>query len=227
MSTDKTRLLLSEYGRNVQKMVNYLKTIEDRDERNRQAEVVVAVMGNVNPAQKDSEKFQHMLWDHLFMIADFDLDVDAPFEKPTPDMFAPNPQRVSYSQHYIAQKQYGSNVYRMLKKLSLVTDEDPNEPGTVEERNAAAANVAKYMRQKSYEYNKEYPSNEVVIADIRNMSDGVIELEADTLDGSKVDTSSAGGKKTSSRNGSNSAGGKNNSGNNGRQQKKQHTKARK
>ena len=91
MNRDKSRLLLSEYGRNVQTMVSYLKTIEDRELRNRQAEVVVAVMGNVNPAQKDSEGFQHMLWDHLFMIADFDLDVDAPYPTPTPDMFAPHP----------------------------------------------------------------------------------------------------------------------------------------
>ncbi len=188
MNRDNTRLLLSEYGRNVQRMVQYLKSIPDRELRNRQAEVVVAVMGNVNPAQKDSEKFQHMLWDHLFMIADFDLDVDAPFPRPTPAMFAPAPHRVPYTQRYIAQKQYGGNVYRMLKKLAEVRDDSQPELGTLDARDAAAANVAKYMRQKSYEYNREYPSNEVVIGDIRDMSDGVIQLQGDTLDGSRVDT---------------------------------------
>lgn len=186
MNRDKSRLLLSEYGRNVQTMVAYLKTIEDRELRNRQAEVVVAVMGNVNPAQKDSEGFQHMLWDHLFMIADFDLDVDAPYPKPTPDMFAPHPHPVPYSQSYIAQKQYGANVRRMVEALA-------KEPQS-EERDAAAANVAKYMKQKSFEYNKEFPSNEVVIADIRQMSHGSIALDADTLDHTRIDTSSVSGR---------------------------------
>ena len=180
MNREKSRLLLSEYGRNVQTMVAYLKTIEDRELRNRQAEVVVAVMGNVNPAQKDSEGFQHMLWDHLFMIADFDLDVDSPYPKPTPDMFAPNPHPVPYPQSYIAQKQYGVNVKRMIEALAA-------EPAS-EERDAAATNVAKYMKQKSFEYNKEFPSNEVVIADIREMSHGAISLEPDSLDNTRIDT---------------------------------------
>lgn len=196
MNRDKSRLLLSEYGRNVQTMVSYLKTIDDRELRNRQAEVVVAVMGNVNPAQKDSEGFQHMLWDHLFMIADFDLDVDAPYPKPTPDMFAPHPHPMAYSQSYIAQKQYGANVKRMVEALAA-------EPQT-EERETAAANVAKYMKQKSFEYNKEFPSNEVVIADIRQMSRGSIVLDADTLDNTRIDTSSVSGR------GMNGRGGKNN-----------------
>lgn len=199
MNRDKSRLLLSEYGRNVQTMVSYLKTIEDRELRNRQAEVVVAVMGNVNPAQKDSEGFQQMLWDHLFMIADFDLDVDAPYPKPTPDMFAPHPHPVANSQRYIAQKQYGANVKRMIEALSA----DPEG----EQRYTAAANVAKYMKQKSFEYNKEFPSNEVVIADIRQMSHGAIVLDADTLDNTRIDTSSVSGRSQNGR-------GKNNRNNN-------------
>ena len=197
MNRDKSRLLLSEYGRNVQTMVAYLKTIEDRELRNRQAEVVVAVMGNVNPAQKDSEGFQHMLWDHLFMIADFDLDVDAPYPKPTPDMFAPRPHPMAYSQSYIAQKQYGANVRRMVQALA-------REPQSVA-RDAAAENVAKYMRQKSFEYNREFPSNEVVMADIRQMSNGAIALNTDTLDHTRLDTSTVkSGRRNSGRNASSS-----------------------
>lgn len=205
MNRDRTRLLLSEYGRNVQTMVAYLKTIEDRELRNRQAEVVVAVMGNVNPAQKDSEGFQHMLWDHLFMIADFDLDVDSPFPKPTPDMFAPHPHRVEYSQSYIAQKQYGANVRRMIQALA-------KEPAS-EAREAAATGVAKYMKQKSFEYNKEFPSNEGVIGDIREMSNGEISLEADALDNTRIDTSAGNGSRPNGRNGKNNRNGNNGNGN--------------
>lgn len=217
MNRDKQRLLLSEYGRNVQTMVAYLKTIEDRDLRNRQAEVVVAVMGNVNPAQKDSEGFQHMLWDHLFMIADFDLDVDAPYPKPTPDMFAPRPHPMERPQSYIAQKQYGANVKRMLGELAQV----PAGP----ERDAAAANVAKYMKQKSYEYNKEFPSNEVVIADIRQMSRGEIALDADTLDNTRIDTSAVmGARGQNGRNNKNSRGNSGTSGGNSGYPQKKHAK---
>lgn len=211
MNRDRTRLLLSEYGRNVQTMVAYLKTIEDRELRNRQAEVVVAVMGNVNPAQKDSEGFQHMLWDHLFMIADFDLDVDAPFPKPTPEMFAPRPQRVAYSQSYIAQKQYGANVRRMIQALA-------KEPAS-EAREAAATGVAKYMKQKSFEYNKEFPSNEGVIGDIREMSNGAISLEAAALDNTRIDTSGNGPRPNNGRGGKNNRNG-NNGGGNGHGQRK-------
>lgn len=220
MNRDKSRLQLSEYGRNVQTMVSYLKAIEDRGLRNQQAEVVVAVMGNVNPAQKDSEGFQHMLWDHLFMIADFDLDVDAPYPKPTPAMFAPHPHPLAYSQTYIAQKQYGGQVKRMIDELS-------KEPAG-EERDEAAANVAKYMKQKSFEYNKEFPSNEVVIADIRQMSKGTIVLDADTLDNTRIDTSGTpAGRAQSLRNGKNTRNSNNTAGgaaNNGSYQQKKYVK---
>lgn len=204
MNRDKQRLLLSEYGRNVQTMVSYLKTIADRELRNRQAEVVVAVMANVNPAQKDSEGFLHMLWDHLFMIADFDLDVDAPYPKPTPDMFAPHPHPMTNSQSYIAQKQYGANVKRMVEALA-------KEPAG-EDRDAAAENVAKYMRQKSFEYNKEFPSNEVVIADIRQISKGAIVLDADALDHTRVDTSTVQGRSGRGKIGRSGNSGPNNNG---------------
>lgn len=99
-----TRLLLPEYGRNVQKMVSFLKSLKDREQRNRQAEVVVGLMGNLYPYKRDTEEFRHMLWDHLFMIADFDLDIDCPFEQPTSEQFSPIPSRVPYSQGYISHK---------------------------------------------------------------------------------------------------------------------------
>lgn len=165
-------------------MVNYLKTIEERDLRNRQAEVVVAIMGNVYPLGRDSEGFNHMLWDHLFVIADFDLDVDSPYERPTADMFAPVPERVPYTQSYVRQKQYGSNVRRMVTALCAEAD--------TPQRTDHIANVAKFMKLKSFEYNREYPSNSAIIADITAMSEGQVTLDAATLDNTILPSVKAG-----------------------------------
>lgn len=178
-SANRTRLLLPEYGRNVQKMVSFLKTIEDRDMRNRQAEVVVAIMGNLYPYKRDTVEFRHMLWDHLFMLADFNIDIDTPFEKPTLDLFMPRPERIPYSQRYIGMKHYGANIRKMAQ--AIVASDSPEQ-----EKLFVAANMAKYMKQKSHDYNQEFPSNEVVIADLKELSGGVLALDEATLDNTRI-----------------------------------------
>lgn len=178
-STGRSRLMLSEYGRNVQKMVEYLKSIEDRELRNRQAQVVVGIMGNLYPYKRDTEAFRNMLWDHLFMIAEFDIDIDCPYPKPTRELFSPVAARVPYTQRRIAQKHYGDHVSRM---LSQVIGSD----ACAEDKELVVANLAKYMRQSAYNYNNEYPSNDVVLADIKKMAGGELEIDAQTLSSSNV-----------------------------------------
>ncbi|MEG2479931.1 MAG: DUF4290 domain-containing protein, partial [Mucinivorans sp.] len=183
MQTTNTRLLLPEYGRNVQRMVRYLKTIDDREQRNRQAEVVVGIMGNLYPYKRDTEEFAHMLWDHLFMIADFELDIDCPFEKPTASQFTPVPSRVPYTQGYISQKHYGSSVAQMLRSVASAAQSGDEQPQDIV---SVASSIAKYMKQRSFDYNKEYPSNEVVIADLNRLSGGSLSVEPDTLDNTQI-----------------------------------------
>lgn len=178
LSPIKTRLLLPEYGRNVQKMVHFLSSIEDRSERNRQAQIVIATMANVYPQRRDTQEFRNMLYDHLFMIADYDLDIDCPFEKPNPDQFSPVPARVPYTQHYIVQKQYGATVPRLAKQLSASPDD--------EARRVSAVSLARFMRQKSYDYNREFPSDDLIISDLYDMTDGVIRLDASAFEGSQI-----------------------------------------
>ena len=84
-NTERVRLYIPEYGRNVQKMVDYLKTIEDREKRNEQARAIIKVMEILNPAVHLEEDFEHKLWDHLFIISGFDLDMDAPYPMPAPE----------------------------------------------------------------------------------------------------------------------------------------------
>ena len=176
---DRKKMHLPEYGRNIFKMVEFLQTIEDRELRNQQAQVVVDVMGNINNHLRDTDDLKHKLWDHLFIISDFKLDVDSPYPKPDPDVITPKPQCLVYPDHRVAHKHYGKYIGKMI--LALKGEEDE------EDSKILINNIAKYMRNKSHEYNQEHPSNEVIINDIRMISRNSIEVEDDILDNSKSD----------------------------------------
>lgn len=176
--------MLSEYGRNVQKMVSYLKSVEDRDLRNKQAQVVVGIMANLYPHKNDSDAFRHMLWDHLYMIADFDLDIDSPYPVPTPELFSPVAKKVPYTQKRVAQKHYGEYARLMLLSVAEADDAEASE----QDKDIVVSNVARYMRQSAYNYNNEYPSNDVILADIRLMTGGRLEAGSESLSGSNVVT---------------------------------------
>lgn len=172
------KLILPEYGRNVVMMVNELLLIEDRDERNRQTQLVIDVMGNINPTLRDSNDYKHKIWDHLFILSDFKLDIDSPYEKPSRETLEVRPDKIHYSHNHFTHKQYGNNVRRVIDEL--------RKNDNKEEVMALAVDLAKFMKQKSFEYNKEYPSNEVVLNDIRKFSNGEIMLEEDTLNNTSV-----------------------------------------
>lgn len=173
------KLLLPEYGRHIQEMIDSLSAIEDRRERNRQARAVIAVMGNLNPLLRDTADFAHKLWDHLFIMSDFQLDVDSPYPRPTRQDLTVAPQRMRYSQGRIAYKHYGKYVHAMIRSLS--GDKDPhNVARTVD-------NIARYMRTKSYEYNQEHPNNETIIKDIKRMSEGAIHIDEAAINNIRSD----------------------------------------
>ena len=165
----RNKLYLPEYGRHIHKMVEHLMTIEDREQRNRQAQAVIAVMGNLQPLLRDTADFTHKLWDHLFIMSDFQLDVDSPYPRPSREDLMITPRRMSYSQGPIRYKHYGKYVARMLRALG----EDSNREAV----NVAVEELARYMRTKSFEYNQEHPNNEMIIKDIKQMSEGTIELD--------------------------------------------------
>lgn len=174
------KLILPEYGRNVVSMVNELLLIENREERNRQAQIVIDVMGNINPTLRDSSDYKHKIWDHLFILSDFKLDIDSPYEIPSREELRVKPEKIAYTRHYITHKQYGNNVREIINVLCEKRDSEDVTP--------IAVDIAKFMKQKSFEYNKEYPSNEVVLADIRKFSNGEIVLDEGTLNNTSVST---------------------------------------
>lgn len=168
----RSRLILPEYGRHIQEMIDALLEIEDREERTRQAKAVIAVMGNLNPLLRDTADFTHKLWDHLFIMSDFRLDVDSPYPRPTREELEIKPERLDYPQSEISHKHYGKNIVRVLNRiahsdLSQMTNE--------------LEDVVRYMRNKSMEYNQEHPTSEMIANDIQMLSEGAIILDENCL----------------------------------------------
>src|SRR5258707_13516715 len=112
-NTSRNRLIIPEYGRNLQRMIEYAIKLTDREERNRAALAIVAVMGYLNPQLQNVTDFKHKLWDHLFIISDFKLDVDSPYPVPSRDTFQAKPHRVPYPNNDIKYKDYGKTMERL------------------------------------------------------------------------------------------------------------------
>lgn len=167
------RLLIPEYGRHIQEMVDSLLEIEDRNERTRQAQAVIAVMGNINPTLRDTADFAHKLWDHLFIMSEFRLDVDSPYSRPTREDLEVKPERLAYSQGGISHKHYGKNIKRVLQRLG--------EECGKHNIDAELENATRYLRNKSIEYNQEFPSTDTLINDIKSMSSGAIIVNEEKL----------------------------------------------
>ncbi len=163
---ERKKLQLPEYGRHIHEMVDYLSTIEDRGERNRQAQAVIGVMGNLFPFLRDTADYAHKLWDHLFIMADFKLDVDSPYPIPTAAQLAPHPEKMDYPSRRIAIKHYGKNIEKMLRSLAG----RKNVEGEV-------TDIARFMRAKGYEFNEEHPNNDSIIRDIRRLAGSEIAID--------------------------------------------------
>ena len=113
-NTKRKQLIIPEYGRHIHIMVEQLLEIEEREERNKKAKAVIGVMGNLNPHLRDVPDFQHKLWDQLYIMSNFQLDVDCPFEKPVAEALEAKPERLPYPQNYPKYRFYGNNIKRMI-----------------------------------------------------------------------------------------------------------------
>ena len=167
-NTERVRLYIPEYGRNVQKMVDYLKTIEDREKRNQQAKAVIKVMEILNPAVHLQEDYEHKLWDHLFIISGFDLDVDAPYPMPAPESLHERPAAVPIQKTQIKASHYGRNIESMLDLIA------GHEEGDL--KTAMIATLAGYMKQQYLIWNKDTVSDETIFQDMERLSDGRVKV---------------------------------------------------
>ena len=167
-NTERVRLYIPEYGRNVQKMVDYLKTIEDREKRNEQARAIVKVMEIINPAVHLQDNYEQKLWDHLQIISGFDLDVDSPYPAPEPESLNEKPMMIPVSRKPIKASHYGRNIESF---IDLIAGKEDGEQKT-----AMIRSLAVYMRQQYLIWNKDTVSDETIFQDIERLSDGKIKV---------------------------------------------------
>jgi len=161
-------MALPEYGRNVQKMVDHIKTIEDRDERNRAAKTIIQIMGNLNTHLRDVGDFKHKLWDHLALIANFELDIDSPYPVPELEKFVEKPKQVPYKQKDIRFLHYGRIIELMIDAASEMEDGEEKEYFT---------NLIVNQMKKSYiTWNRGQVADEVIINDMKLLSRGRLKM---------------------------------------------------
>lgn len=165
-NTERVKLYIPEYGRNVQKMVDYIKTIEDREKRNEQAKAVIKVMEILNPAVHLLEDFEHKLWDHLFIISGFDLDVDAPYPMPEPESLTEIPRPIPIQKSPVKAAHYGRNIENM---IDLIASHEEGEA-----KLAMMRTLAGYMKQQYLIWNKDTVADETIYKDMEQLSDGRI-----------------------------------------------------
>ncbi|HJN53624.1 MAG TPA: DUF4290 domain-containing protein, partial [Flavobacteriaceae bacterium] len=113
-NTNREQLIIPEYGRHIQKMINHASSRESKEERNKLAKAIISIMGNLQPHLRDVPDFQHKLWDQLFIMSDFKLDADSPFEKPSKEILEAKPNPLSYPQNYPKYRFYGNNIKIMI-----------------------------------------------------------------------------------------------------------------
>lgn len=170
-NTQREKLILPEYGRHVQKMIEQVKAIEDKEKRSQQLRAVVQVMGTLNPQIREFNDYKHKLWDHAQVIGGFDLDVDAPYPAPTPQQFDERPDVISLPEKPIKAACYGRNIENM---INLIADREEDDT-----KKEMIRVLALYMRQQYLIWNKDNVSEETIFADIERLSDGRLKVPDD------------------------------------------------
>jgi len=168
-NSTRSKLILSEYGRNVQNMVKYIVALPTKEERNRYAQVVIDLMGFLNPHLRDVADFKHKLWDHLHIISDFQIDVDAPYPKPAPDAIHLKPEPLKYPHQRIKYKHYGKTIELMMDKAKSIEEPDRKQH--------MVQAIANFMKMAYVQWNKDSVADETILADLRAMSQGQLKLE--------------------------------------------------
>src|SRR6056300_675496 len=176
-NTERTTLKIPEYGRNVQRMVDYCLTIEDREHRNKVAQSIIDVIGNLNPAIRDAPDYTHKLWDHLFIMSDFELDVDSPYPIPTAESFVGLPDEVPYPVKSRKFRHYGSIVKTMVERAVSMEDG--------EEKEALVYGIAYAMKRNYLKFNKDTVDDKTILGDLVEMSEGKLSVEGIELPHSK------------------------------------------
>lgn len=172
-NSTRPKLILAEYGRNVQNMVDYICTLPTKEERNKHAQIVIDMMGVLNPHLRDVSDFKHKLWDHLQIISDFKLDIDSPYPIATAKSVKHEVEHLGYPQHSIRFKHYGFTVEKMIEKALLANDEAKREQMVI--------GIANFMKMAYLTWNKDSVSDELIIQDLKELSGYQLTLPEGTV----------------------------------------------
>ncbi len=170
-NSSRKKLVLPEYGRHIQKMVDHALTIEDREERTRFSKAIIGVMGNLFPHLRDVSDFKHKLWDHLAIMADFKLDIDYPYDPPVPENFEAKPDPILYQQGKMTFKHYGRLVEQMINEASEMED------GPLKRHLIML--VGNHMKKSLSNWNKDNATDDRILNDIERLSKGKIKIEGE------------------------------------------------
>lgn len=172
-NTSRENMTIPEYGRNVQKMVKYALAVEDRETRYGLARHIIDVMANMNPHIKTTIDYEHKLWDHLYIISDFKLDVDGPYPPPEKKDVFRRPERLPYSEDHIRYKHYGLNLEKMINKAIGLED------GL--EKEEIVLLIANYMKRSYLTWNRDSVNDALILAQLEELSGGKLKLNEDAV----------------------------------------------
>lgn len=170
-NTERSKLIIPEYGRHFQKMVDHAVSIADREERNKVAKSIISVMGNLQPHFRDVPDFQHKLWDQLFIMSDFKLDVDSPFPITPKEVLQQRPEPLEYPQNHPKYRFYGNNIKRMVDVAISW------EKGDM--RSGLEYAIANHMKKCYLNWNKDTVEDSAIFNHLKDLSDGQIDLAPD------------------------------------------------
>ncbi len=172
-NSERETLIIPEYGRHVQKLINHCKTLPTRDERNEMAKSIIEVMGNLQPHLRDVPDFKHKLWDQFFIMANFDLDVDSPFEVLTEEELTAKPEKLPYPKNALKYRFYGNNIQIMIDE-ALTWEE-----GDLKEK--LKFTIANHMKKCFLNWNKDTVDDDVIFKHLTDLSNGKINLSSDEV----------------------------------------------
>ena len=167
-NSERTHLIIPEYGRHLQNLINKVTVIENDEERNKAARYVIDVMGTLNPHLRDVPDFQHKLWDQLFIMSDFKLKVDSPYPIPSRDVLNQKPERIAYPQNFPKYRFYGNNIMNMI--------EAANKWEEGELKKALIIVIANHMKKSYLSWNKDTVEDAIIFNHLYELSGGKINL---------------------------------------------------
>jgi len=174
-NTSRPVLPITEYGRNVKKLIDFAITIEDREKRNQVAQEIVKAMSRLNQQNKDAADYWQKIWDHLFIISDFKLDVDSPYPKPTENTTKLKPTIFAYPDKNNHYRYYGKNIQNIIKKVTLIEEGNP--------KNNLIKQIANHLKKSYLNWNRDSVTDEIIINHLADLSGNLLKLgETDKLE---------------------------------------------